>query len=36
LESAKQLKSPIEVMHLGYGLWVGNAVKNLSDIPPVS
>jgi len=35
LESAKQLKSPIEVMHLGYGLWAGNAVKDLSDIPPV-
>jgi hypothetical protein len=28
LESAKQLKNPIEVMHLGYGLWAGNAVAD--------
>jgi hypothetical protein len=28
LESAKQLKNPIEVMHLGYGLWAGNAVTD--------
>ena len=34
LESAKQLKNPIEVMHLGYGLWAGNAV--MDDLPLVS
>jgi hypothetical protein len=28
LESDKHLKNPIEVMHLGYGLWAGNAVTD--------
>lgn len=28
LESTKQLKNPIEVVHLGYGLWAGNAVTD--------
>jgi hypothetical protein len=36
LEDEMKLKYPIEVMHLGYGLWAGNAVRDLSDIPPVS
>jgi hypothetical protein len=36
LESEKQLVNPIEVMHLGYGLWAGNAVRDVSDISPVS
>jgi hypothetical protein len=36
LETEKQLKNPIEVIHLGHGLWAGNAVKDLSDIPPLS
>jgi hypothetical protein len=36
LEDEMKLKYPIEVMHLGYGLWAGNAVRVLSDIPPVS
>jgi hypothetical protein len=34
LKSKKQLKNPIEVIHLGYGLWSGNAVRDLNDIPP--
>jgi hypothetical protein len=29
LETKKQLKRPIEVMHLGYGLWAGNAVPGI-------
>jgi hypothetical protein len=33
LESAMKLRSPIEVMHLGYGLWAGNAVLDLTDVP---
>jgi hypothetical protein len=28
LEFTKQLKNPIEVIHLGYGLWAGNAVTD--------
>jgi hypothetical protein len=36
LQSKKQLKNPIEVIHLGYGLWAGNAVRDFSDIPPAS
>jgi hypothetical protein len=36
LESEKQLKNPIEVIHLGYGLWAGNAVMDLSDVPVLS
>lgn len=35
LESEKGLKNPIEVIHLGYGLWAGNAVMNVCDVSPV-
>jgi hypothetical protein len=35
LESAKRLNNPIEVIHIGYGLWAENAVRELSDLVPV-
>lgn len=35
-ESTNHLKNPIEVIHLGYGLWAGNAVRDVSDTPAVS
>lgn len=36
LEFEKQLRSPIEVIHLGYGLWAGNAVMDPCDVSSVS